>query len=419
MIAAAYLRKSTDQSGVADEEKSIARQPEHARAYAIKKGWTLAEEFVYTDDGISGAEFAKRPSYLRLLNALKPRPPFQALIMSEESRLGREAIETAFALKQIITAGVRVFFYLEDRERTLDSPTDKIMLSLTTFADELEREKVQQRTADAMVRKAKAGHVTGGMAFGYDNVPIEGHGGTRSHVMRRVNDAEAATVRRIFALCAQGFGYKRIADALNADRIPSPPPRGRGRIQAWAASTVREILFRPLYRGEVVWNQRRKRDRWGQKRYERRPESEWIRQEAPELRIVSVAEWQAAHARFEGARSTYIRTQGGRIWSRGASGIESRFLLSGFLACRHCGGPMTVTSREWKSHRHFTYACSYNQEDGATILGMISERDLARGISERGTDLPALPVSKLMTTPVRQDADRESLIRFRTQPQAA
>ena len=30
-----------------------------------------------------------------------------------------------------------------DRERTLDSPTDKIMLSLTTFADELEREKAR------------------------------------------------------------------------------------------------------------------------------------------------------------------------------------------------------------------------------------------------------------------------------------
>jgi hypothetical protein len=37
--------------------------------------------------------------------------------MSEESRLGREAIETAYALKQIVQAGVRVFFYLEDRER--------------------------------------------------------------------------------------------------------------------------------------------------------------------------------------------------------------------------------------------------------------------------------------------------------------
>ena len=41
-------------------------------------------------------------------------------------------------------------------------PTDKIMLSLTAFADELEREKARQRTYDAMIRKAKAGHVTGG-----------------------------------------------------------------------------------------------------------------------------------------------------------------------------------------------------------------------------------------------------------------
>ena len=36
----------------------------------------------------------------------------------------------AYALKQLVTAGVKAFFYLEDRERTLDSPTDKIMLSL-------------------------------------------------------------------------------------------------------------------------------------------------------------------------------------------------------------------------------------------------------------------------------------------------
>ena len=53
-----------------------------------------------------------------------------ASLRNEESRLGREAIETAYALKQLITAGVRVFFYLEDRERTLESPTDKILLSV-------------------------------------------------------------------------------------------------------------------------------------------------------------------------------------------------------------------------------------------------------------------------------------------------
>src|SRR5688572_17613304 len=128
MIAAIYARKSTEQSGVADEQKSVARQVEHARQYGKRKGWTIDEACVFVDDGISGAEFANRPGFLRLMNALKPRPTFQVLIMSEESRLGREAIETAYALKQLVTGGVRVFFYLEDRERTLDSPTDKIML---------------------------------------------------------------------------------------------------------------------------------------------------------------------------------------------------------------------------------------------------------------------------------------------------
>src|SRR5207245_1259705 len=137
MIAAVYARKSTEQNGVGDEAKSVTRQVEHARAYAARKGWTVAEEHIYADDGISGAEFVKRPGFLRLMNALKPRPPFQALVMSEESRLGREQIETAYALKQIVTAGVRVFFYLEDRERTLDNAMDKVMLSLANFAAEL------------------------------------------------------------------------------------------------------------------------------------------------------------------------------------------------------------------------------------------------------------------------------------------
>jgi len=51
-------------------------------------------------------------------------------------------------------------------DATLESPIEKVMLSLPTFADELEREKARQRTYDAMQRKARAGHVTGGVTFG-------------------------------------------------------------------------------------------------------------------------------------------------------------------------------------------------------------------------------------------------------------
>jgi DNA invertase Pin-like site-specific DNA recombinase len=45
MIAAIYARKSTEQNGVGNEEKSVTRQIEHAKAYATKKGWAVAEDY--------------------------------------------------------------------------------------------------------------------------------------------------------------------------------------------------------------------------------------------------------------------------------------------------------------------------------------------------------------------------------------
>ena len=109
MIAAIYARKSTDQN-IADEEKSVTRQVDRARAYAARKGWTVADEYVYVDDGIRGADFVRRPGYLRLLNALKPRAPFQALVMMGQSRLGRSLDEVPYAPRKITEAGVRIHF---------------------------------------------------------------------------------------------------------------------------------------------------------------------------------------------------------------------------------------------------------------------------------------------------------------------
>ncbi len=365
MTAAIYARKSTEQA-VTDDQKSIARQVEHARIYAAAKGWTVSESHVYTDDGISGAEFAKRPGFLRLMNALKPRPASQVLLMSEESRLGREAIETAYALKQLVQAGVRVFFYLEDRERTLDSPTDKIMLSLTAFADELEREKARQRTSDAMQRKARAGHVTGGRVFGYDNIEIAGPDGRRSHVERRVKEVEAAVVRRIFVMCASGLGFKRIAATLNDEGAPSPRSQ-QARPRGWAPSSVREVLFRDLYRGLIVYNRTKKRDQWGQKRVTDRPEADWLRLDASELRIVTEDAWVAAHERLRAAALTYLRGTGGVLWGRPMVGTAAKYLLTGLMRCGCCGGGFLVKSGTHGKRRLHRYACSSYHLRGRSV----------------------------------------------------
>lgn len=366
MIAAIYARKSTEQLGGSDEAKSVARQVDHARTYAVAKGWVVDDAHIYVDDGISGAEFARRPSFLRLMNALRPRAPFDVLVMSEESRLGRESIETAYALKQLVTAGVRVFFYMEDRERTLDSPTDKIMLSLTAFADELEREKARQRTYDAMQRKARARHVTGGSVFGYRNREVLAPDGRRSHVERDIDDDQAAVVREIFRLCAGGLGVVAIAKRLNADGRPAPRAQ-QGRPRAWAPSSVREALYRDLYRGEIVWNRSRKRDTWGVAKQRRRPESEWIRVPAPELRIVGDEQWNAAHARLDATRQTYLRSTGGRLWGRPASGLAAKYLLSGLARCGVCGGGLEVRSRASGRQRAYYYSCSSYYRRGASV----------------------------------------------------
>ncbi len=397
MIAAIYARKSTEQVGVADDQKSVARQVEHGRAYAMRKGWTVAEGHVYVDDGISGAEFAARPGFLRLMNAVKPPAPFQVLVMSEESRLGREAIETAYALKQIVQAGVAVWFYLEDRERTLDSPTDKIMLSLTTFADELERERARQRTSDAMQRKARAGHVTGGRVFGYDNIDVLDASGARSHVERRINENEATVVRRIFELAAAGHGKRAIARTLND--VGAPCPRAQqGRPVSWSPSAIVAILARPLYRGEIVWNTTRKRDRWGQKRYLPRPESEWIRVPAPHLQIIDEALWRAARAKLEALRTEYLQGTHGLVFGRPAGRVEPKYLLSGFATCATCGGSLYVRSRSHGSQRAFYYGCSSYHLRG-------------RSVCERCFEMPMDLANRAVLATLRDDLLNPAIVR--------
>lgn len=354
MISAIYARKSTEQTGVSDEEKSVARQIEHAKLYAAKKGWTVPDELIFVDDGISGAEFVKRPGFIRLMTSLKPRPSFQVLIMSEESRLGRESIETSYALKQIMDAEIRVFFYLEDRERTLDNAMDKVMLSLANFSSEMEREKASQRTYDAMLRKAKAGHVTGGKVFGYDNHEVLSAEGHRLHVLRVVNPKEAELVRQIFDMSAGGLGITRIAKQLNAEGIPAPRQSPRG----WAPSAVREILYRPLYKGEIVWNQHEKIVRGGTKKRRQREEKDWIRIEAPDLRIIAPGVWESVQARLakvKGTGHSTVRDQ------------DSKYLLTGMARCAHCGGPMTIVGQDYHRRKGRFYGCSYYKTRGSSI----------------------------------------------------
>ena len=155
------------------------------------------------------------------------------------------------------------------------------MFSLATFGAELEREKCRQRTHDAMRRKAERKEVIGCPVYGYDAVPAEASGnGGQPRMIRQINAVESQVILRLFEQYATGTcGFVALAKQLNEEGVP--PPRGHS--MGWAPTCIREILRRELYRGVLVWNKTQAIVRGGKETFRKRPESEWLRVDAPEL----------------------------------------------------------------------------------------------------------------------------------------
>ncbi len=172
-------------------------------------------------------------------------------------------------------------------------------------------------------------------------------------------------MREVFELYASGLGYRAIAKRLNESGRIGPRAQ-QGRPHRWAPSSVWETLRRPLYRGEIVWNQTRKRNAWGQRAPAARPASEIMRIPAPPLRIVDDALWEAVRARAIAARTNYLEVAGG-TFGRPVDAKESRHLLTGFLRCSRCGANMLVRTRNHCNGRQFFYACSSYHRRGHTV----------------------------------------------------
>ena len=369
--AICYARKSTDDSDRNPDNKSVTRQIERAKAYAASKGWTVVDAFA--DDGISGFEFKRRPGLLRLLNNLKQ---FDVIVMSELSRLGREQTQTAHVLAEVYKQKRRVFFYLTDEEVKFTSAVDKFMVSATAFGAELEREKAAQRSLDALERKAAKGFSAGGHCYGLDLVPKYAKNGNgeqvRSHTDFRINRAEAAVIVGIFRAFADGHGMTSVSKALAGNatlygpkgkrrrvlgsdldairkqyfdgQTPPSPKRGKRGSGIWAASAVREILYRERYRGAIPFNGKLT--------------------PRPDLRIVDERLWQRVQQRLKDVRGLYIRN-GGEWWGRPSA---EKYLLSAMGRCKSCGKSLAIIGGYNGSpggrKKTYYYGCSFRHTRG-------------------------------------------------------
>ena len=136
--------------------------------------------------------------------------------------------------------------------------------------------------------------------------------------------------------------------------------------RGWAPSALHALLQNPIYRGEYIWN----RSEWikdhesGRRRRFERPESEWLRSSQSELTIVDVELWERAQEVRRAKTLGYEWSPGGGLMRTHAGAghrVRSRHLLSGFLACAHCGRSFHALSRAE------TYGCGWHRDRGAEV----------------------------------------------------
>jgi site-specific DNA recombinase len=331
--AVIYARYSSENQ----REASIEDQVRACKAKIGAEGWMMLK--TYTDYAQSGASHL-RSGYQKLL-ADGRSGCFDVLVAEALDRLSRDQEHIAALFKQLSFAGVKIITLAEGEIGELHVGLKGTMNAL--YLTDL-RQKVR-RGLEGRVRQGRSG---GGLSYGYDIVRELDPHGEPVYGGRSINKVEAAVVRSIFEGFAAGKSPRVIARELNAQRIAGPAGR------PWSDTTNRGhalrrtgILHNELYVGRLVWNKQRylKDPTTGKRLARLNPETEWIVQEVPELRIVEDGLWDHVQNRLATIRGSerVEKARAKKFWLN----RRPRHLLTGLTTCGDCGAPLTPGGKDY------------------------------------------------------------------------
>ena len=331
MKVAIYARYSSDNQ----RDASIADQFRLCRLHAEKQGWRVIEE--YSDHAISGASMIRPGIQALMADAMRGR--FDLILAEAMDRISRDQEDIAGIFKRMSYADVKIVTLSEGEVTHLHVGLKGTMnaIFLKDLAD---------KTRRGQRGRVEAGKSGGGNAYGYDVVKKLDARGEPIRGDRTINPQQAEVIRRIFRDYAAGKSAKAIAFALNQEGIPAPTGGD------WGFSTINGnpkrgngILNNEMYIGKIVWNRQRfiKDPDTGKRQARPNPESEWVIQEVPELRILDDDLWAAVKARQD--RHKIEPDANGRpdlpkVHTR----RRPKYLFSGLTKCSCCGGGFSQIS---------------------------------------------------------------------------
>ncbi len=237
MRIAMYVRVSTQRQAQA---QTIEQQLELLRAHSQRQGWEWKDEYVFRDDGYSGASL-RRPGLDRLRDHVT-RAAFDRVMITAPDRLARNYVHQMLLLEELQRGGCQIEFV--DRPMSQD-PHDQLLLQIRGAVAEYERNLIAERMRRGRLQKYQAGRLLPWTRapYGYRVDPAR----PRDPAGVRLEPVEAAIVAELFATYLQdGQSLIGVTKHLMALQVPTPSGRLR-----WNQSTVHGILANPVYLGTV------------------------------------------------------------------------------------------------------------------------------------------------------------------------
>jgi DNA invertase Pin-like site-specific DNA recombinase len=340
------------------KDETIASQTAALRAHAEQRGCEVPNEWVFEDEGHSGATLV-RPALERLRDVVAGVGVDVVLCYSPD-RLARKFAYQALLIEEFARAGTRVEFIRGPRG---DSPEDQLLVQFQGMFAEYEKAQILERYRRGKTHRAKSGsvNVLSGAPFGYRYVRKTEHAGAAYELVEH----EAVLVAELFRRYADdGASIADLTRWLSEQGVPTRTGK-----QRWDRSVIWGMLRNPAYTGRAVFGKTRVvHESPGLNRVARlqgrsvprasktveRPREEWT--EIPVPAIITQDTFDRAARRLADNK---------RFASRNTT-IPS--LLQGMAACAGCGYGYYRTSTRTTNKKIYYYRClgsdDYRYEGG-------------------------------------------------------
>src|SRR5262245_45027897 len=233
--AAIYARVSSDKQ---KEEGTIASQTAALVEFARKEGYDVPPEWIFEDEGFSGASLV-RPGLERLRD-LAAEGQLPAVLVYAPDRLSRKYAYQILLMEEFARNGVETVFVKAPKSAT---PEDQLLLQFQGMIAEYERAQILERSRRGKRHRARQGQVS--VLYGYRYVRKT----DETAAYYEVIEAEAEVVRRVYQrYTVQHLRIGAIARRLNDKSVPT-----RKRVSRWCRSMVWAILRNPAYKGTACF----------------------------------------------------------------------------------------------------------------------------------------------------------------------